>query len=48
LEFVTVVLSEAGRRLITDMFPRHVAGLVRETGMRSRDEQDALGGSAGG
>ena len=41
--YLTVALSEAGRRLITDIFPRHVAGLVREMGMLSRDEQDALG-----
>ncbi|HKZ07487.1 MAG TPA: MarR family transcriptional regulator [Methylomirabilota bacterium] len=38
-----VALSETGRRLITDIFPRHVAGLVREMRMLSRDELDALG-----
>ena len=29
---------------INDIFPRHVAGLVREMGMLSRGEQDILGG----
>src|SRR4030095_12348702 len=42
--YQTVALSEFGQRLITDIFPRHGAGLVGEMGMLSRDEQELLGG----
>jgi MarR family 2-MHQ and catechol resistance regulon transcriptional repressor len=41
--YVMVSLTERGRRLITDIFPRHVAGLVREMGRLSRAELDELG-----
>src|SRR5262245_35821819 len=36
--FVTVRLTEQGQQLITDIFPRHVAGLVREMSMLGRAE----------
>jgi MarR family 2-MHQ and catechol resistance regulon transcriptional repressor len=42
--FVIVSLTERGRRLITEIFPRHVAGLVREMGGLARGELDELGG----
>src|SRR2546422_11182657 len=42
--FVTVMLTPRGRRLIREIFPRHVAGLVREMGVLARAELEALGG----
>jgi MarR family transcriptional regulator, 2-MHQ and catechol-resistance regulon repressor len=41
--FVTVSLSAKGRRLITNLFPRHVDGVVREMNVLSRREQAELG-----
>src|SRR5262245_20038909 len=41
--FVIVSLTGRGRRLITEIFPRHVAGLVREMGRLARAELDELG-----
>ena len=41
--FVTVTLTDRGRRLITDLFPRHVALVVGEMSMLSRREQAELG-----
>jgi MarR family 2-MHQ and catechol resistance regulon transcriptional repressor len=40
---VTVSLTDRGRRLIGGIFPRHVAGIVRELGRLSRAEQAELG-----
>src|SRR5260370_12266239 len=40
--FVTVHLTDAGRRLIAEVFPRHRAGIVRALGVLGDDEQDAL------
>jgi MarR family 2-MHQ and catechol resistance regulon transcriptional repressor len=42
--FVIVSLTERGRRLIVEIFPRHVAGLVREMGRLARPELQTLGG----
>jgi len=42
--FVMVTLTERGRRLIAEIFPRHVAGLVREMGRLARTELEELGG----
>jgi MarR family 2-MHQ and catechol resistance regulon transcriptional repressor len=41
--YVTVSLTVTGRQLIMDIFPRHVAGLVREMGRLSRAELGELG-----
>ena len=41
--FVTVTLTDRGRRLITDLFPRHVALVVGEMRSLSRREQAELG-----
>ena len=41
--FVTVSLTDKGRRLIETLFPRHVALVVREMGYLSRPEQAELG-----
>ena len=39
-----VALSEAGRALIDDLFPRHVAIVTREIGVLSPAEQETLAG----
>jgi MarR family 2-MHQ and catechol resistance regulon transcriptional repressor len=41
-KFVTVSLTDAGRRLIERVFPRHVAEVVREVAVLTADEQAAL------
>jgi MarR family 2-MHQ and catechol resistance regulon transcriptional repressor len=41
--FVTVRLTDRGRRLIARIFPRHVSGIVREMGSLTEREQQALG-----
>jgi MarR family 2-MHQ and catechol resistance regulon transcriptional repressor len=41
--FVTVTLTDKGRRLIGGMFPRHVRHVVREMGALSLPEQAELG-----
>ena len=41
--FVTVHLTDEGRRLIRRVFPRHVEALVREMGVLSAREQEDLG-----
>jgi MarR family 2-MHQ and catechol resistance regulon transcriptional repressor len=41
--FVTVSLTDRGRRLIEGLFPRHVALVVREMGLLTRREQAELG-----
>jgi MarR family 2-MHQ and catechol resistance regulon transcriptional repressor len=40
--FVCVHLTAAGRRLIADLFPRHVAAVVRELAVLTPQEQDEL------
>ena len=41
--FITVSLTDKGRRLISDLFPRHVSLLVREMNPLSSREQSELG-----
>ena len=41
--FITVSLTDRGRRLISDLFPRHVSRLVREMNLLSPREQGELG-----
>jgi len=41
--FVTVTLTDKGRRLIGGIFPRHVRHVVRELGVLSPPEQAELG-----
>jgi MarR family 2-MHQ and catechol resistance regulon transcriptional repressor len=41
--FVTVTLTDKGRRLIGGIFPRHVRHVVRELGALSPPEQAELG-----
>jgi MarR family transcriptional regulator, 2-MHQ and catechol-resistance regulon repressor len=41
--FITVSLTDKGRRLISDLFPRHVSLLVREMASLSPREQSELG-----
>lgn len=41
-KYVTVSLTDAGRTLIEQVFPRHVAEVVREVSVLSVDEQTAL------
>lgn len=41
--FITVHLTEAGRRLIDEIFPDHVARIVRELGGLTAAEQEELG-----
>jgi MarR family 2-MHQ and catechol resistance regulon transcriptional repressor len=41
--FITVSLTDKGRRLIRDLFPRHVSLLVREMNPLSSREQSELG-----
>ncbi|MBL9087023.1 MAG: MarR family transcriptional regulator [Planctomycetia bacterium] len=41
-KYVTVSLTDAGRTLIAQVFPRHVAEVVREVSVLSADEQTAL------
>jgi MarR family transcriptional regulator, 2-MHQ and catechol-resistance regulon repressor len=41
--FITVSLTDKGRRLINDLFPRHVSKLVREMAALSSREQSELG-----
>lgn len=43
-KYVTVSLTDAGRRLIERIFPRHVAEVVREVAVLSADEQATLAG----
>jgi MarR family 2-MHQ and catechol resistance regulon transcriptional repressor len=43
LRFVTVTLTDRGRRVIGDLFPRHVAQVVREMSRLTRPEQQELG-----
>lgn len=40
--YITVHLTEAGRALIADLFPRHVQGVVREVGALTQEEQVEL------
>ena len=41
--FVTVHLTEQGRRLITSIFPRHVSAIVKEMSSLTKREQEELG-----
>lgn len=41
--YVTVNLTEAGRVLISELFPSHVGIVVREIGVLSEEEQRQLG-----
>jgi MarR family 2-MHQ and catechol resistance regulon transcriptional repressor len=41
-KFVTVHLTEAGRRLVLRVFPRHVAVVVQEMGVLSAAELEVL------
>jgi len=41
--YVTVHLTDRGRQLIQEIFPRHVDALVREMGILTKDEQEVLG-----
>jgi len=41
--FVTVHLTEQGRRLITSIFPRHVSAIVGEMRSLTKREQEELG-----
>lgn len=41
--FVTVHLTEKGRRLISEIFPRHVAAIVKEMSILTASEQEELG-----
>jgi MarR family transcriptional regulator, 2-MHQ and catechol-resistance regulon repressor len=41
--FITVHLTDAGRRLIAAIFPRHLAEIVRTLSVLDDDEQDELG-----
>lgn len=41
--FITVHLTDAGRRLIEEIFPRHVEHIVEEMKALSVKEQEALG-----
>lgn len=41
--FVTVHLTEQGRRLIASVFPRHAAEIVKEMSSLTRREQEELG-----
>jgi len=41
--FVTVHLTEKGRRLISEVFPRHVAAIVEEMSVLTKSEQEGLG-----
>jgi MarR family transcriptional regulator, 2-MHQ and catechol-resistance regulon repressor len=41
--FVTVHLTDAGRRLIARVFPRHAANVTAEFGVLTPAEQDELG-----
>ena len=41
--FVTVHLTEAGHRLISEIFPRHVAAIVDEMSILTASEQEELG-----
>ena len=41
--FVTVRLTDAGDRLIRDVFPKHVKTMVSEMGALTASEQEALG-----
>jgi MarR family 2-MHQ and catechol resistance regulon transcriptional repressor len=40
--FVTVRLTEKGRRLISDMLPRHVAAIVEDMSTLTKREQETL------
>lgn len=39
---IIVSLTETGRRLIQELFPRHVAGVVKEVGVLTAAEQEQL------
>ena len=41
--YVTVHLTEAGEKLIRELFPRHAAAIAAEMGALSAEEQDELG-----
>lgn len=41
--FVTVYLTEKGRRVIGEIFPRHVAAIVEEMSTLTKAEQEMLG-----
>jgi len=41
--FVTVHLTDQGRRLITSIFPRHVSAIVKEMNSLTKREQQELG-----
>ena len=41
--FVTVHLTEQGRRLITSIFPRHVSAIVGEMSSLTKREQEEIG-----
>lgn len=41
--YVAVHLTEVGRRLIAEIFPRHAANIVREMSVLSPAEQEELG-----
>jgi MarR family 2-MHQ and catechol resistance regulon transcriptional repressor len=41
--FVTVHLTEKGRRVIREIFPRHVAAIVEEMSILTKAEQEELG-----
>jgi MarR family 2-MHQ and catechol resistance regulon transcriptional repressor len=41
--FVTVHLTEPGRRLIAGLFPRHLANIVQEMSALTNAEQEELG-----
>ena len=41
--FVTVHLTDEGRKLIAEIFPKHVAAIVKEMGSLNEAEQEELG-----
>ena len=41
--FVSVCLTEEGRQLISEIFPRHVADVVEEMSILTESEQEELG-----
>jgi MarR family 2-MHQ and catechol resistance regulon transcriptional repressor len=41
--YITVSLTDAGRKLIAEIFPSHVARIVEELGILTASEQEELG-----
>lgn len=40
--FITIHLTEKGRQMISEIFPRHVAAIVEEMGILTASEQEEL------